>query len=290
MALASSSQFYRKLQPKDANIALPPVRRLQGYAFDPSLSLQLETASINHTIFQLPWETDLRPGPRGEYVEVVDYDPASACWYEPVDLDAKELLAQDGLAPSEGNPQFHQQMVYAVVMNTVQHFEQALGRLLFWATRYDDSRPPGQRDVYVQQLRLYPHALRAANAYYSPAKIAILFGYFPGPSGMVFSCLSNDIIAHETTHAILDGMHRRYVEDNHPDTLAFHEAFADLVALFQHFTLRKCCATRWRARGATSPTSRCSANWPRSLARPPAPTARCATPSGHVMKTGIGIR
>lgn len=239
MALASSSQFYRKLQPKDANIALPPVRRLQGYAFDPSLSLQLETASINHTIFQLPWETDLRPGPRGEYVEVVDYDPASACWYEPVDLDAKELLAQDGLAPSEGNPQFHQQMVYAVVMNTVQHFEQALGRLLFWATWYDDSRPPGQRDVYVQQLRLYPHALRAANAYYSPAKIAILFGYFPGPSGMVFSCLSNDIIAHETTHAILDGMHRRYVEDNHPDTLAFHEAFADLVALFQHFTLKE---------------------------------------------------
>jgi hypothetical protein len=88
----------------------------------------------------------------------------------------------------------------------------------------------------VQRLRLYPHALRAANAYYSPAKRAILFGYFPGPSGMVFSCLSHDIVAHEVTHALLDGMHSRFVEDNHPDSLAFHEAFADIVALFQHFT------------------------------------------------------
>lgn len=31
-------------------------------------------------------------------------------------------------------------------------------------------------------------------------------------------------------------MHRRYIEPTHPDTRAFHEAFADLVALFQHFT------------------------------------------------------
>jgi hypothetical protein len=53
---------------------------------------------------------------------------------------------------------------------------------------------------------------------------------------MVFSCLSHDIVAHETTHALLDGMHRRYIEDNNEDALAFHEAFADIVALFQHFT------------------------------------------------------
>jgi hypothetical protein len=53
---------------------------------------------------------------------------------------------------------------------------------------------------------------------------------------MIFTCLSHDIIAHETTHALLDGMHRRYAEDNNKDALAFHEAFADIVALFQHFT------------------------------------------------------
>jgi len=217
-------------------VAPPPYRRLRAFAFDPSLSLQLETASINHTVLDTPWEPNLEPGPCGEYLEVVDYDPASGCWYDPVDLNALEIVAQDGLAPSEGNPQFHQQMVYAVAMNTIRHFEHALGRPIFWAWNYDETKPTGERDIYVRRLRIYPHALRAANAYYSPNKKALLFGYFPGPTGMVFSCLSHDIVAHETTHALLDGMNRRFIEDNNPDTLAYHEAFADLIALFQHFT------------------------------------------------------
>src|SRR5712664_4193015 len=74
-----------------------------------------------------------------------------------------------------------------------------------------------------------PHALREANAYYSPRKKAILFGYFQsgssrsGESTTVFSCLSHDIIAHEVTHALLDGMHRRFAEPSNSDVLAFHE-------------------------------------------------------------------
>lgn len=218
----------------------PPVtRRLRGYAFDPSLSLRTDTAAINQTVFRIPWEPDLKPGPVGEYLEVVDYDPASACWYAPIDLNATDVLAQDGMTPSEGCPQFHQQMVYAVAMNTVRHFEYALGRPIHWASIYDEKLPVGQRDVNVPRLRIYPHALRAANAYYSPQKNALLFGYFMSATGMVFTCLSHDIIAHETTHALLDGMHRRFIEDNHPDSLAFHEAFADIVALLQHFTFHE---------------------------------------------------
>lgn len=232
--MSSASEIY--LKHDFASIPPPAFRRLRAYAFDPSLSLRLDTASINHMVLQVLWEAELNPGPVGEYLEVVDFDPPSGCWYEPVNLNAIEVLAQDGLAPSEGNPQFHQQMTYAVAMNTIRRFERALGRQVFWAPLYDESRSSGQREIYIQRLRIYPHALRAANAYYSPTKKALLFGYFPGPSGMVFSCLSHDIIAHETTHALLDGMHRRYVEDNHKDTLAFHEAFADLIALFQHFT------------------------------------------------------
>lgn len=232
--MSSASEIY--LKHDSASTPPPAFRRLRAYAFDPSLSLRLDTASINHMVLQVLWEDELKPGPVGEYLEIVDFDPPSGCWYEPVNLNAIEVLAQDGLAPSEGNPQFHQQMTYAVAMNTIRRFEQALGRQVFWAPLYDESRSTGQREIYIQRLRIYPHALRAANAYYSPTKKALLFGYFPGPSGMVFSCLSHDIIAHETTHALLDGMHRRYVEDNHKDTLAFHEAFADLIALFQHFT------------------------------------------------------
>lgn len=230
----------------------PPVRRLRGYAFDPSLSIQLDTAVINNLVYKVEWE-DVEPGPIGEYVEVVDIDPASDAFYPPVDLNDAFLLAQDGLNPNVGNPQFHQQMVYAVVMTTINNFEQALGRKIQWADRAVVIKDkPDKKDKkekaeagFVQRLRIYPHALRQANAFYHPDKVALLFGYFPArpanpklqlPGGMVFTCLSHDIIAHETTHAILDGLHRKFVEPTNPDTRAFHEAFADIVALLQHFT------------------------------------------------------
>jgi hypothetical protein len=53
----------------------------------------------------------------GEYFEIDDADAADE-FYGMVDLDDVRLLAQEGWAPSEGNPHFHQQMVYAVAMNT----------------------------------------------------------------------------------------------------------------------------------------------------------------------------
>jgi len=233
----------------------PSIRRLRGYSFDPSLSVQLDTAVVNEAVFKIHWEKDLAVGPVGEYIEVVDFDPASNCFYHPIDLNNPSILAQDGLIPSESNPKFHQQMVYAVAMTTIQNFEKALGRKALWSPYRpvkDDDKDKDQNtrkdrhdEFFVQRLRIYPHALRQANAYYSPAKKALLFGYFPAsstapedhiPNGLVFTCLSHDIIAHETTHALLDGMHRRFIENSHRDTLAFHEAFADIVALFQHFS------------------------------------------------------
>jgi hypothetical protein len=85
----------------------------------------------------------------------------------------------------------------------------------------------------------------SANAAYSPAAKGILFGYFrastsdPGrnlPGQTVFTCLSHDIIVHEVTHAILDGIRTYFSERTSPDVAAFHEAFADIVALFRHFS------------------------------------------------------
>ncbi len=252
-------------------VAPPPTRRLRAFAFDPSLATSSAAAAVNEVIIPIVFERNLEPGPVGDYLEVVDVDPASDCAYAPVDLNHPFLLAQDGLPRSAGNPQFHQQMVYAVAMKTIGHFEEALGRPIFWSPlrpwdwrsgdraradelfKLDEKEQPvldegepveDESDQFVQHLRLYPHALREQNAYYSPQKRAILFGYFPAgdgdpgaeyPGGVVFTCLAHDIIAHEMTHAILDGMHAHFIDATNPDVYAFHEAFADLVALFQRF-------------------------------------------------------
>src|SRR5205085_10281549 len=45
-----------------------------------------------------------------------------------------------------------------------------------------------------------------------------------------------DVVAHETTRALLDGLHRRFAEASNPDVLAFHASFSDIVAVFQHFS------------------------------------------------------
>jgi hypothetical protein len=227
----------------------PAYRYLRGYAVDPGFSTRLDTARVNDVVYRIPFEP-LLPGPTGQYVEVMDFDPATGCWYEPVDLREEAISSQQGLAPSEGNPQFHQQFVYSVAMKTIRHFEQALGRKIVWKPHWKRAakRTRTSSDIeseFVPQLRVHPHALRDANAYYDPDKVALLFGYFDAanqlmganfPGGLVFTCLSPDIVAHETTHAILDSIHRRYIEDTNPDVSAFHEGFADIVALLQRFT------------------------------------------------------
>jgi hypothetical protein len=237
------SRFSRKV-PRER----PSYRKLRGYAFDPSLSVAIDTADINDVIYKIRWEDGpaLQSGPVGEYVEVIDFDPTvgkNGTFYAAVNLNDEYILANDGLPPSESNPQFHQQFVYAVAMLTIEHFEQALGRQILWAPRLLSD--PAKYEEYVPRLRIYPHALREANAYYSPLKKSILCGYFSAsprtraalmPYSLVFTCLSHDIVAHEVTHAILDGLHRNYNRATNPDVLAFHEAFADIVALFQHFT------------------------------------------------------
>lgn len=252
MTLGVDSSF----QSSDEHYPLPSRRRLRVFAFDPQASLELDTAVINDAVIELPWEASwedkLAAGPVNDYLEIVDFDSASGCFYPPVDLDHPHLLAQDGLAPSDGNPQFHQQMVFAVAMKTIRTFERALGRTVFWMhePNHQESKndKPGKTSryrEYVRRLRVYPHAMREANAYYSPQKAALLFGYFrgrPAKDGTggewVFTCLSQDIIAHETAHAILHGMWPRSIESCNCDALAFHEAFADIVALFQHFSAR----------------------------------------------------
>ncbi len=196
---------------------------------------------MNETTLAIPWEP-LEPGPVGEYIAVVDEDEAGNRVHDPVDLDRPEILAQNGLPPSDGDPQFRQQMVYAVAMHTIRNFERALGRAVHWAPRFTLTGRKEPRWVYDKRLELYPHYLQQANAYYSMEKHGLMFGYFssqpksPFPGTTVFSCLSQDVISHELMHALLMGMRIDLRVGDHPDVAAFHEAFSDIVALLQHFS------------------------------------------------------
>jgi hypothetical protein len=226
----------------------PAYRKLKGYAFDPSFASTIARRQTNEVVYKVRWEDNLSPGPSGEYIEVIDYDPTKECFYEPVNLDDKYAMADSGLTPSEGDPRFHQQQVYAVAMSIIEQFEKALGRKIIWSriTDGDEGRTEYKHE-FVEKLRIYPHALRQKNAFYSPSKLAILFGYFQSgeqwsgnnvPGSAIFTCLSPDIAAHEMTHAILDSLHPYLRKDTNLDMPAFHEGFADIIALMQRFTFR----------------------------------------------------
>jgi hypothetical protein len=217
----------------------PSVRPLNVYAFDPSVGRfvgNYMTASVRYE--------PLKPGPVGARFAVIDYDGTNKTFYGPVNLEDPRVMIGGGLAPSESDPRFHQQMVYAVASETLQRFEYALGRRIHWrGTRRTGETAPMPRGA-ARCLNLFPHAMCQANAFYSPEAHGVLFGYFkasttqPGrnlPGQIVFSCLSHDIIAHEVTHAVVDGIRQYFTEPTNIDVPAFHEAFADLAALFSHF-------------------------------------------------------
>jgi hypothetical protein len=209
----------------------PQTRPLKIYAIDPMLGRaagrELSIAVENER---------LSPGPQGERLEVVDYDGAHKRFYPPLNLDSPDVLMRGGMEPSESDPRFHQQMVYAVAMRTLENFDRALGRRLNLSRGKNSPR-----------LRLFPHAFYGANAFYDRKLHAVLFGYFradpndPGrniPNQTIFTCLSHDIIAHEVTHAIVDRLRPYFLEPSNEDVPAFHEGFSDIVALFQKFSFR----------------------------------------------------
>ena len=231
--------------PPASTLDRPVSRPLKAYAFDPSQGRLLGNQMCVNVRYQ-----DLDPGPVvrehvADAIAVVDYDGAAKTWYKPVDLDDPRILIRSGLDPTEADPRFHQQMVYAVVTDTIAHFEAALGRRIHWRREERVKRTRGYLPGDIRTLNVYPHAMVAANAFYSPSAHGILFGYFRAeredqgrnlPGQTVFTCLSHDIVVHETTHAIIDGIRGHFTEQTNQDVPAFHEGLADIVALFRHFT------------------------------------------------------
>ena len=107
-------------------------------------------------------------GPRGFRVNVIDYDASTGALYQPADLrTGKDGIYRDPYslenrkrkkdgrrrdAELVGDPKFHAQNVYAIVMRTLARFEFALGRRVAWGS-------DGHR------IHIAPHAFAEANAF-----------------------------------------------------------------------------------------------------------------------------
>ena len=212
----------------------PLMRPLRIYTLDPSFSdRQGGVATV-----LVPYEK-LEAGPTGSLFKVIPEGAPKLLRAELLDLDDPYLLLSSGLVPSAANGQFHSQMVYAVCSLTYAAFRRALGRDIGWAIEPKSENEP-------LRLVIRPFGLPGvANAGYSREAGDISFGHFTVRAeragftlrdGIICTALSHDIIAHETTHALLDGLRSAFLNPTNVDVPAFHEAFADIVALFLHFT------------------------------------------------------
>jgi hypothetical protein len=208
----------------------PVSRPLTAYAFDAN-----QGRTPGNIITLLVKYERLKPGPVGERVRVIDYDGTRDCFYDPVDLDDPLIAMQGGVPPSDSDPHFHQQMVYAVASQTLRRFETALGRTI---------RNRAAHDVASLQIYLYPHAMKVPNAFADGNKL--LFGYFragpkatgrTSPGQTVFTCLSHDVIVHLVGHTVVLAV-RPDLNWRESDVASFMEGFSDLSALLLHYSHR----------------------------------------------------
>ena len=226
---------------------LPNTQKLTIVAQDPSVRIggRILTAEV-----EIPAE-ELLPGPCGYRINVIDYNSTNNVLYEPaklkfwkgIYLDPFSMRSLSGRNADAFNrlivddPKFHAQNAYAIAMRILARFEFALGRRSAWGSD-------------GHQLHIAPHAFAEANAFYSKEDRGLFFGYFASADGRpIYTCLSHEVVAHETTHALLDGIRPRYLEPSSPDQAAFHEGFSDIVALLSVFSLKDIVGTLLDAGG-----------------------------------------
>jgi hypothetical protein len=215
----------------------PTFRPLQVYAFGPSLG----HTPINVRTLQVHYEP-LDPGPVGERIAVVDYDCSRDCFYDPVDLDDPLIAMNGGLDPSESDPRFHQQMVYAIVSDALRRIEVALGRTVRRRTLTKAER---------LRLLIYPHIGEVANCFAQDNWLG--FGYFKAvedaigrtlPGQTVFTCLSTDAITNKLSALIQMAMRPDLMTADRPrggslDISSVLQALSDLTSLLSHFGYRE---------------------------------------------------
>jgi len=157
--------------------------------------------------------------------------------------DARIVAGDPGIAPVSPNafgdfiatpdsPQFDAVHTFAVVRQTLTMYQRAL------SAAGNDMPLPWQwnSSADTTPIQIFPYGLpNVMNAFYSRSQGCLKFGDFvpDGKAERVFTCRSFDIVAHETGHAVLDGLKPDWLgADNPPQTGGLHESFGDLTAIF----------------------------------------------------------
>src|SRR5690242_18025199 len=170
----------------------------------------------------------LLDGPVTTRLAVVDLDP-----------DTEELQAAVAFAPPKGGQRLGRYRVaekdvqsapfiavssFATVWRTIRLFEEkrTLGREISWG--FD-----------APQLLLVPRAGWMENAYYERLSHSLQFFSFDADGTTIHTSLSRDIVAHETAHALIDGIDPDLYDALDPQALALHEGIADLTAMLLAF-------------------------------------------------------
>lgn len=141
------------------------------------------------------------------------------------DLGKPELDADSPIEAFESDA-FIQVNAFATVMRTLHFFERQdmLGRRVAWA--FDSP-----------QLLVVPRAGEMENAFYERESASLqFFSYRDAAGGVLHTVLSHDIVAHETTHAVLDAVAPDLYHAITPQSLALHEAVADWTAIAFNLT------------------------------------------------------
>ena len=183
-------------------------------------------------------EEPYHDGPVSRRVAVVDLDPKTGALRPGARfVDGRPLGETSRFEVEEGerdewgvgeiarleSDAFLQASVFGTVIKTLQMFERApmLGRPLGWC-------------FGGEQLLVVPRAGEMANAFYDRDTRSLQFFSVSAadPAGQpIYTALSHDVVAHETAHAVLDGICPDLYDAITPQARALHETFADVTSL-----------------------------------------------------------
>lgn len=189
------------------------------YKQDPS-NLEVDTIRLAYTPFRI------KDGPSDDRVAV---DAGNRVKVRG-DSDGDFLIERTS---KENKKAFDAVHVFMVIRQVITMYDRSLQRLA--------NGPARTRQRAVQwywgsdsRIRVYPHAGREKNAYYSREEKALKFFYFPSKRNeakVVYTARSYVVVTSSVGHAILDGILPGYLESWQPQTAALVESFGDITVI-----------------------------------------------------------